>query len=228
VAPRFGPVQRDVPEVHPVVRERVVAEGWKAALAIADARRHRQQVANGDLSEFGIPRRQLGQVLGDPIVDASDQPFVDRDSDERRHNRLRGRERGLQALAARAAEVTLVHQAVSVDDEKRERVHLAQELVQVLPFAAKDDIGLDAARKRTRASTCRDGSGREPLLVAHVRLAPDQRPSERGIVGRQPRPAVDAKRRPNEHGEAARDQEPPPRPPRLRFHRLTNHPSQER
>ncbi|HEX2433919.1 MAG TPA: hypothetical protein VHI55_08205, partial [Gaiellaceae bacterium] len=77
-------------------------------------------MANGDLSEFGIPRRQLRQVLGDPIVDASDQPFVDRDSDERRHNRLRGRERGLQALAARAAEVTLVHQAVSVDDEKRE------------------------------------------------------------------------------------------------------------
>ena len=114
-----SPVQRDVPQIHSVVRVRVVAEGRKAALPVADARRHREQVAQRDLSEPGIPRRQLGQVVGHRILDASDQPLVDRDPDERRHERLRGGERRLQALASRAAEVALADEAVLVDDEKR-------------------------------------------------------------------------------------------------------------
>jgi hypothetical protein len=134
----------------------------KAVLPVADARRHRQEVAQRDLPESGISRRQLGQVLGHPIVDASDQSRVERDPDQRRHERLGGGERGLQALARSAPQVALEHEAVFVDDEKRERVRLVQELVESLPFAAHGAVGLDAGRKGTRASTRPYRPRREP------------------------------------------------------------------
>jgi hypothetical protein len=96
-----------------------------------------------DLSEAGIPRNQLGQVLGYPIVEATDQALVDRDPDERRRERLRDGERRLQALAGGAVEVALIDEAVFVDNDKRERFSLAQELVELRPFTA-GEVGLDA------------------------------------------------------------------------------------
>jgi hypothetical protein len=140
----LGPVQCDVPQVHSVVRVRVVAEGRKAALSVADARRHREQMAQRDLSELGVALRQLGQVLGHRILDAVDQARVDRDPDERRDERLRGRERRLKALASGTVEVALLDEAVFVDDEEREGLRVAQELVEPLPFATHDQVRFDA------------------------------------------------------------------------------------
>jgi hypothetical protein len=141
-------------------------------------------VTQRDLSEPRIPRRKLRQVLGHPIVDASDQALVDRDPDENRDERLRGRERGLQALASRAVEVALVSEAIVVNDEEREGLRVAQELVESPPFNAHNEVGLDAGAKRTRVSTRRYPPRRESVLVAHVRLPPHQRPGKRGVVGR--------------------------------------------
>jgi IstB-like ATP binding protein len=121
--------------------------------------------------------------------------------------RLRGGERRLHALASSAIEVALAHEAVFMDDEKRERVRLAQELVGSLPFTGDDEVGLDAGAKRTSASTRRYPPSREPVLVAHVRFAPDQRASDRRPVGRRPRPDVHAEHQRSEQPEdAARDQ----------------------
>jgi hypothetical protein len=136
--------------------------------------------------------------------------------------RLRGGERRLHALASSAIEVALAHEAVFMDDEKRERVRLAQELVGSLPFTGDDEVGLDAGAKRTSASTRRYPPSREPVLVAHVRFAPDQRASDRRPVGRRPRPDVHAEHQRSEQPEdAARDQQPPTHSPRLRCLRLT-------
>ena len=109
----------------------------------------------------------------------------------------------LQALPSSAVEVALVHDAVLVDDEKRERVRLAQELVESLPFSAHDEVGLDAGGKRTRASARGYPPRREPVLVTDVRLAPDHGASDRRLVGRRPGPAVDAEHCRNEQGEDA-------------------------
>ena len=166
-------------------------------------------------SEPGIPLGQLGQVLGHRILDASDQPLVDRDPDERRHERLRGGERRLQALASRAVEVALEDEAVVVDDEKAS-VSVSRRNSSSRSLTADDEVGLDAGRKGTRTSTRRYPPRREPVLVTHVRLAPDQRPSERRLVGRRPRPGVHAEhRRDQQRDDDARDQKPPTRAPRL-------------
>jgi hypothetical protein len=108
-----------------------------------------------------------------------------------------------------------------VDNEKRERVRLAQEIVESLPVSAHDKVGLDAGEKRACASAGRYPPRREPVLVTHVRLAPDHRARERRLVGRRPRPAVEAKRCRNEQGEDAAHGQEPSTPPSLRFHRLT-------
>ena len=145
----MGPVQRDVPQINAVVRVCVVTEARKAALPVADPGRHGEQVAQRNLSEVGILRRQLGQVVGHRILDASDPPLVDRDPNERRHERLRGGERGQQTLARRAAEVALVHETVVMDDHKREGLGLAQEIVERRPLPAESEVRLGARRKRT-------------------------------------------------------------------------------
>lgn len=44
---------------------------------LPDARRHREQVAQGDAFEPGIPRRQLGEVVAHRVLDAPDEPLVD-------------------------------------------------------------------------------------------------------------------------------------------------------
>ena len=105
-----------------------------------------------------------------------------------------------------------------MDDNKRQGVRLAKELVELGPFAVEEDVRLGGAEgKRARASTSRYASCRESVLVA-VRLAPDQRPGDRGLLGRRPRPGIHAEQRREEQGDdAARDQEPPTHPPRIRF-----------
>jgi hypothetical protein len=82
-----------------------------------------------------------------------------------------------------------------MDDDKGERFRLAEELVELRLLAAQDKVGFGAEGKGAGPSTCRYESGRESALVADVRPAPDQRPSEGGLVGRRPRPAVHAEYR---------------------------------
>jgi hypothetical protein len=95
-----------------------------------------------------------------------------------------------------------------MDDDKCKRVRLAQELVECLSVAAEDELHLLAPGKRPRLSACRYATGRKPVLVAHVRLAPDQRAGERRIVRRRQCPDVEAERCRDEQSEdAAPDQQ---------------------
>jgi hypothetical protein len=90
----------------------------------------------------------------------------------------------LPTLASRAAEVTLVNKPVFVDDDKRERVSVVEELVELRAPAAQGEFGLDAVRKRTRARPRGYPPVGKSVLVAHIRLAPDHRAGDRGVVGR--------------------------------------------
>ena len=68
VVPRYpgrlldlGAVQRDVAQIDSVVRVRVVAEGRKTALPVADARRHREQIPQRDLLELASRAASSGR-----------------------------------------------------------------------------------------------------------------------------------------------------------------------
>jgi hypothetical protein len=169
-----------------------------------------------------VPLDQLGHVGRQRILDALDQPLVDRDPDERGKKRLRDRERGLQAPAAGAVEVALAHESILVYDEECERVVCAQELIQFLAWAGRcrveGELGPSGQRARVRAS--RYPASREAALVAHVRLAPHQSPGDRGRIGRRIRPPVHARHRDEKEPQhAGRSQKPatpaPPNPLRV-------------
>jgi hypothetical protein len=84
-------------------------------LLVPKAGRHREQMPDRDSFEPRIAVYELGQVLGDRVLDALDQPLVDRDPDERRDERLRHGERGLQRLSVGAPDIPLVDQPIRVD-----------------------------------------------------------------------------------------------------------------
>ena len=126
-----------------------------------------------------------------------------------------------RVLSVGAAEVALVHQPVVVEDHEAERAGPTQEPVErsivLRTRRRRRRIDLDAGRKRTRVITGRDRPGREPVLVADVRLPPPHRPSDRGPVERYPRPCVhadDEQRRRND----ARGQPSEPASPRSSRH----------
>ena len=207
-----GLVQREVPQVHSVVRVRVVAERRKAALPVADARRHGEQVAQRDLSELGISRRQLGEVVGHRILDASDQPLVDRDPDERRHERLRGGERGLQALASSAVEVALAGRG-GLRGRRETRACPSRAGARRAPSRPR------SRRGRPRRRREEDSRGHLPVSASQGICAGRPRPTRA-----RPRPERTWTRRstttPSVHAEH-RDDEQPKTPPASRNHRRT-------
>lgn len=112
-----------------------------------------------------------------------------------RFHRLGHREGGVERVAVRAAEVALVHHRVLVDDQECPGGVRPQEVVERGASAGNGRwearVDLDARREWAGVFTSRYGTGREPELVPHVRVAPHERAGDGRPVDRQPRPPVD-------------------------------------
>lgn len=79
----FSLLQRQRPQIRVVLSLGVIpVHEWK--LLIPDARRHHQQVLNGNLLKGRVSLGQFRQVFGNGIVDAIDEAFPNSYAHQRR------------------------------------------------------------------------------------------------------------------------------------------------
>ena len=89
VSGHVGSLDRELPLVGVVGGQRVVAvEQCPPVGRVLEPRGHVKQVPNRDPGEPNVALAELRQMVGDGVVDARDEPFVDGDADKCRDERL--------------------------------------------------------------------------------------------------------------------------------------------
>src|SRR5215210_2802752 len=136
---------------------------------------------DGNQLEALVFLEQLGEVVGDGLVDTLDVPFVDREPHKRRSERLGHREGRVYGTLVVAVEVPLVEQFIVVDHQERRRPARLQVPVEAtVTTVASDGLDLGSIEvvggqliEAVGGRYVVDGASGEPLEVLVVGLAPE-------------------------------------------------------